>query len=244
MNGQGKGKAVGKPCAGCVGKADNKNPHGQMPGPSDQNAGYECDRNNGIGKTNPAHTGCKEGTPPDCTVTGNCPPPPCEPTPANYNCGVPPTCQPTPENNNCGVPPTCQPTPENNNCGVPPTCQPTPENNFCTPPASCEPTDANDYCGQGGPECVPDGNEDENCVAGEEEILCPNGKVMPANGKCKKPTILGEEAFRPQPNAAVSQPQAGVLPATGASSGLGLLTGAGFVMLAVGAGAMLRRRTD
>jgi hypothetical protein len=58
LNGNGNGQAVGKPCAGCVGKADNKNPPGQFPDGSDANAGYECDRNSGIGKTNPAHTGC------------------------------------------------------------------------------------------------------------------------------------------------------------------------------------------
>lgn len=58
LNGNGVGTAVGKPCAGCVGKADNKNPEGQMPNGSDPNAGYECDRNHGIGRTNPAHTGC------------------------------------------------------------------------------------------------------------------------------------------------------------------------------------------
>jgi len=57
-NGNGGGTAVGKPCAGCVGKADNKNPAGQFPDGSDSNKGYECDANNGIGKTNPAHTGC------------------------------------------------------------------------------------------------------------------------------------------------------------------------------------------
>src|SRR5947208_7119243 len=67
-NGNGKGNATGKPCAGCVGKADNKNPPGQMPGPQDHNNGYECDGNNGIAKTNPAHTGCKTSTstPPPC----------------------------------------------------------------------------------------------------------------------------------------------------------------------------------
>ncbi len=59
LNGNGQGKAIGKPCAGCVGKADNKNPPGQMPNGRDHNAGYECDRNHGIGRTNPAHTGCK-----------------------------------------------------------------------------------------------------------------------------------------------------------------------------------------
>jgi hypothetical protein len=58
LNGNGDGLAGGKPCAGCVGKADNKNPHGQFPNGSDPNAGYECDRNNGIGRSNPAHTGC------------------------------------------------------------------------------------------------------------------------------------------------------------------------------------------
>jgi hypothetical protein len=58
MNGNGDGAATGKPCAGCVGAADNKNPPGQFPDGSDANNGYECDGNSGIGKTNPAHTGC------------------------------------------------------------------------------------------------------------------------------------------------------------------------------------------
>jgi hypothetical protein len=58
LNGNGGGNATGKPCAGCVGKADNKNPPGQAPDGSDHNAGYECDTNHGVGKTNPAHTGC------------------------------------------------------------------------------------------------------------------------------------------------------------------------------------------
>lgn len=79
-NGNGNGNAVGKPCAGCVGNADDKNPPGQLPGPQDGNKGYECDQNNGIGKTNPAHSGC---TPPTTVTT---PPPP--PT-------VPPTVPPT-----------------------------------------------------------------------------------------------------------------------------------------------------
>jgi hypothetical protein len=57
-NGSGDGLAIGEPCAGCVGKADNKNPPGQMPDSSDPNSGYECDRNHGVAQTNPAHTGC------------------------------------------------------------------------------------------------------------------------------------------------------------------------------------------
>ncbi|HEX4733333.1 MAG TPA: hypothetical protein VH247_02880 [Thermoleophilaceae bacterium] len=60
-NGNGNGKATGKPCAGCVGNADDKNPKGQMPNGSDHNVGYECDRNHGIGRSNPAHTGCAQG---------------------------------------------------------------------------------------------------------------------------------------------------------------------------------------
>ena len=58
QNGNGNGNAYGKPCAGCVGNADAKNPKGQMPNGNDANNGYECDGNNGIGQTNPAHTGC------------------------------------------------------------------------------------------------------------------------------------------------------------------------------------------
>src|SRR5205823_6238733 len=69
-NGNGKGKATGKPCAGCVGKADNKNPPGQEkadPAGTFPNNGYECDRNHGIGRTNPAHTGCANGKCPGAT---------------------------------------------------------------------------------------------------------------------------------------------------------------------------------
>ncbi|MGH8868813.1 MAG: LPXTG cell wall anchor domain-containing protein [Actinomycetes bacterium] len=74
-NGNGDGKATGRPCAGCVGKADNKNPPGQQPDGTDGNAGYECDRNSGVGKTNPAHTGCKAGeTPPPEEPPGEEPP--------------------------------------------------------------------------------------------------------------------------------------------------------------------------
>lgn len=64
QNGNGNGNANGRPCAGCVGNADDKNPPGQYPDGSDSNNGYECDGNNGIGKTNPAHTGCTTATTP------------------------------------------------------------------------------------------------------------------------------------------------------------------------------------
>lgn len=65
MNGNGGGNATGRPDAGTVGKADDKNPPGQFPDGTDANNGYECDGNSGIGRTNPAHTGC---TPPSFPV--------------------------------------------------------------------------------------------------------------------------------------------------------------------------------
>src|SRR5919108_3774367 len=61
-----------RPCAGCVGNADSKNPPGQLPGGSDPNKGYECDENQGVGKTNPAHSGC--GTSTSVTPPGGGPP--------------------------------------------------------------------------------------------------------------------------------------------------------------------------
>ena len=69
QNGSGNGNANGKPCAGCVGKADNKNPQGQLPNGSDRNAGYECDSNSGVGKSNPAHTGCRAAPSPTTTTS-------------------------------------------------------------------------------------------------------------------------------------------------------------------------------
>jgi hypothetical protein len=81
VNGNGDGNATGQPCAGCVGKADNKNPAGQLPGPQDANNGYECDGNSGIAKTNPAHTGCMQSTPPVTPPRGEPTGPSGEPTP-------------------------------------------------------------------------------------------------------------------------------------------------------------------
>ena len=49
---------AGPPCNGCVGNADDKDPPGQEADGSDANAGYECDRNPGIGDGNPAHSAC------------------------------------------------------------------------------------------------------------------------------------------------------------------------------------------
>ena len=60
----GNGNATHQPAAGTKGKADAKQPPGQAPDGSDHNKGYECDGNQGVGKTNPAHSGCGDsGTP-------------------------------------------------------------------------------------------------------------------------------------------------------------------------------------
>src|SRR3954469_5653627 len=61
-SGNGYGNAYqnsnGLPGAGTEGSADNKFPPGQSPNGTDNNNGYECDGNGGVGQTNPAHTGC------------------------------------------------------------------------------------------------------------------------------------------------------------------------------------------
>ena len=96
LNGNGNGTATGKPCAGCVGRADNKNPKGQAPGGSDKNAGYECDRNHGIGRSNPAHTGCKT------TTTSTPPTTACVPSASNNNCCTSDcACTPSASNDHC-----------------------------------------------------------------------------------------------------------------------------------------------
>jgi len=95
-NGGGNSDGGGKPCAGCVGKADNKHPPGQEPDENDRNKGYECDDNKGVGARrgtgNPAHTGCRVKS----TTTTPPPPPPSTPP------GNPPTTPP-------GNPPTNPP---------------------------------------------------------------------------------------------------------------------------------------
>ena len=128
MNGNGGGKATGKPCAGCVGKADNKNPKGQAPDGSDHNAGYECDRNHGIGRTNPAHTGC--------TPTPETPPGECVPT-DEHPCTPPPPCVPT-EDEPCTPPGECVPT-DDEPCTPPAECVPTTDKPCVTPPGTNRP---------------------------------------------------------------------------------------------------------
>lgn len=65
----GNGQGNTPVCAGCVGSADGKNPPGQAVDGSDHNNGYECDGNQGVGKTNPAHSGCATATTAPPTTT-------------------------------------------------------------------------------------------------------------------------------------------------------------------------------
>jgi hypothetical protein len=60
----GNGNATNQPAAGTKGKADYKQPPGQAPDGTDHNKGYECDGNQGVGQSNPAHTGCLPPSPP------------------------------------------------------------------------------------------------------------------------------------------------------------------------------------
>jgi hypothetical protein len=128
MNGNGGGQATGKPCAGCVGKADNKNPPGQEktnPMGTFPNNGYECDHNNGIGKTNPAHTGCTSGGGTDCTTNPTAP----ECNGGGTDCTTNPT---APECNGGGS--GCVALPDLPECmpGGGNGCVATAANNFCT----------------------------------------------------------------------------------------------------------------
>ena len=63
-SGNGYGRTNNPHLAGEQGSADSKFPPGQSPDGSDDNNGYECDGNGGVGQTNPAHSGCGEEEPP------------------------------------------------------------------------------------------------------------------------------------------------------------------------------------
>jgi len=171
-NGNGKGKAVGKPCAGCVGKADNKNPKGQNPNGSDHNAGYECDRNHGIGQTNPAHTGCKSSTPPPTCVAPS--------TMINGVCTPPCAAGQTRVNGVCTSSENC---PEGEHLS----------NGTCVPDDDCVPSAANHNCTPTPPCTAPaEAGPDGTCVLGEKKTR------KPTSTPTHKPTtsVLGEKVTR------------------------------------------------
>jgi hypothetical protein len=191
-----QGQHTGEPCAGCVGKADNKNPKGQNPDGSDHNAGYECDRNHGIGRTNPAHTGCKPTPPPTVCTAPN--------TMVNGVCTPPTVCTaPNTMVNGVCTPPTV--------CTAPNTMV----NGVCTPPATdctTNPTAAGCQHETGGGDCTntPDAASCDNSGGG---TVCTPTQ---ANGFCS--TVLGEKVTRKpavQGEKLVNAPSS--LPFTGAN---------------------------
>jgi LPXTG-motif cell wall-anchored protein len=230
-NGNGNGQATGKPCAGCVGRADNKNPHGQYPNGSDHNAGYECDRNHGVGRGNPAHTGCEQTPPPPstCEDRGDCPPPPstCE---DRGDCPKPPsTCE---DRGDCPKPPsTCE---QRGDCPPPPsTCE---QRGDCPkPPSTCE---QRGDC----PKPPHHGCKGSDCITPPGEQGPPEVTVRP-----RPPEILGVQGVRDhRPPAAapgVAAPTgASVLPSTGAPAGLEGYALAGLALAAAGGATLAARR--
>src|SRR3954452_25616646 len=240
-NGNGNGKATGKPCAGCVGKADNKNPKGQMPNGSDHNNGYECDGNNGIGKTNPAHTGCQSSPPPTCEDTHSCPPPPCEETHSCPPSGCPEG-QVMDDNGDCTTPgcPAGQVMDDNGDCTTPgcPEGQVMGDKGDCTTPGCPEGQgmgDNGDCTAPGGPAgTVMDENGDctptPDCVPTAANKFCST--VQGEHHTRKPPTkVLGEKVTRTPT----------VLPFTGAA-GIGVMIGTAGLAMVVGGGLMVASR--
>ena len=79
---------------------------------------------------------------------------------------------------------------------------------------------------------------------------CPDGMKQQGNHCVKPPVVAGVEAFAPPRPSVKPQvsgvsrvaPTTGVLPATGAGDGLGLLGVAGFALVRGGAATLLMRR--
>lgn len=213
QNGKGDGEAKGKPCAGCVGKADNKNPKGQYPNGSDRNAGYECDRNQGVGQGNPAHTGCKGDIP---TTTESCP----------DGSAMPPSGDVKDCDKGVKTCPDGSPLPTSGDMKDCDTSTPPGGGGGVVPP------------GIGGvdtevPPTVTPPTVAPPVVAGVETL------VPPAGVELYRPPADVPQATPP---AAQALPDAAVLPATGAASMTTLLSALAIALLTLGAGTLLYRR--
>ena len=226
LNGKGDGKATGKPCAGCVGKADNKNPKGQLPDGSDHNAGYECDRNQGIGKTNPAHTGCKAVEPPKEE------PPKVEPPKEEPPKVEPPKEEPPKVEPPKVEPPKEEPPKEEPPVVEPPVVEPPNEEPPVEEPCVDNPETTEDECGEVAPPVAPPGG--------------PNGPEDEPLGGPASPTGVTEPpaAAAPAPAGDVaadsSSPAGSALPQTGQDAWLLWLLALGLAALTGGA-VLLRR---
>lgn len=216
-NGNGGGQSTGKPCASCVGKADNKNPKGQYPGPQDNNNGYECDGNHGIARGNPAHTGCASGS---TTTTDKCVPKANEYVDANGNCvkkSSDDNCVPTEANKQCGKTDVC----------VPGAGEMVNDQGECVPVC---PTDSS----------IPMDDEDCNPLVapkGPGANRPPTVAGVEAFAGPQPPAAVEQFAG---PSAAVGP--TGILPSTGASTLMNALALTGGGLLLMGAATLLLRR--
>ena len=233
MNGNGKGRATGKPCAGCVGKADNKNPKGQFPNGSDHNNGYECDGNHGIGRTNPAHTGCTTTT----TRTSTSPAPCTGSSASSSSCtkSPPPSCA-----SGSGSSANCSPS------TPPPSCA---SGNM--PPGQCSSTSPSGLCTS----AAMNSKACFNSALAGKQVNRPGSKsavrgagaIRPTHTvrrPAKRPTPLTETTRKPtRVLVSVTTPKrtsAGTLPFTGLDVVAVVLTG----LLLVGLGVIQRRATN
>jgi hypothetical protein len=185
LNGNGGGKQVGQPCAGCVGKADNKNPPGQAPNATDGNAGYECDRNHGIGRSNPAHTGCQITTTTvplyDCKghlLPNNHDASECNSTTPSYDCKG----HLLPNNHDASE---CNNTTPSYDCKG----HLLPNNHDASECAGVSTSSSYDCLGH----LLPNNHDASECTGGGGgSTLCPNGTPMPASGNvadCNPPVV-------------------------------------------------------
>jgi hypothetical protein len=205
-NGNGNGQATGKPCAGCVGNADDKNPgyntngKGQMPNGSDHNAGYECDRNHGIGRTNPAHTGCRTQTvnPPETCPDGSPIPPSGKCDQSSPKC---PDGSPIPPSGKCDQSsPKCpdgSPIPPSGKCG---------EDNGNKCPDGSTPVNGN--CGSKKTQTPPPTTSTNQPPPPEQAVLGErtSGGNTPASSTPDQQEVLGENAAGTESPASASPP--------------------------------------
>ena len=211
--GNGSGGAGGRPCAGCVGNADYKEPKGQLnDGDHDGNAGYECDGNNGLARSNPAHTACPRpgttvlcppgtdfaGLPPGSTGCNNLPPTQVCP-PGTDMAGLPPGV------NGCDLPPGEKCPPGTDRAGLPPG------------PTGC--------------------NEDD--VQGRIDKVCPEGTDLAGEDMTDvEDCVLGKVIHN---NGEPDRPLGAVLPFTGGKAMLPLLALA-LLMLVMGGAVLTNSR--
>jgi LPXTG-motif cell wall-anchored protein len=233
QNGEGDGKATGRPCMGCVGKADNKNPNGQVGESPSKNKGYECDDNKGIGKGNPAHTGCTDGT----TTPSEGQPATVCPEGSTMNdageCVVPPTKVTCPEGSTMNDAGECVLPTKQETCPQDATMNEAGECVLPTEEVTC-PEDATM-------------NSEGECIVPAVPSQTGPGQVAPESGN----EVLGVQAER-RPSAGVAgstanraaalvAPMAGILPSTGAGQ-YGLVIVGGIVLLIAGGVLLARRR--